>query len=60
MFFQKILTFSLIFTALITLTACSNTLSGAGSDIKGAGEWMEETFWDFAPSQGLKAKEKDY
>lgn len=44
MFFQKILTFSLIFTALITLTACSNTLSGAGSDIKGAGEWMEETF----------------
>ena len=26
------------------LSACGNTLDGAGRDIEGAGEWMQNTF----------------
>jgi predicted small secreted protein len=26
------------------LSGCSNTWDGAGKDLKGAGQWLEETF----------------
>ncbi|HPF77744.1 MAG TPA: entericidin EcnAB [Alphaproteobacteria bacterium] len=30
--------------ATIALGGCSNTLDGAGRDMKGMGEWVEDTF----------------
>lgn len=32
------------FIALLGLNACSNTFEGAGRDIEGAGEWIQNTF----------------
>jgi predicted small secreted protein len=28
----------------LALGACSNTFNGAGRDIEGAGEWIQDTF----------------
>jgi predicted small secreted protein len=28
----------------MTLSGCSNTFEGAGRDIEGAGEWIQDTF----------------
>lgn len=32
------------FIALLGLSGCSNTFEGAGRDIEGAGEWIQNTF----------------
>lgn len=35
---------TILFLTSITLGGCSNTFDGAGRDIQGAGEWMQDTF----------------
>lgn len=40
---SRMLVISLLVTIFL-LSACSNTLEGAGRDIEGAGEWMQNTF----------------
>lgn len=33
-----------LFLALMAVSGCSNTLDGAGRDMKGMGTWIEDTF----------------
>lgn len=33
-----------LFLASLAVSGCSNTFDGAGRDLQGAGEWMEDTF----------------
>ncbi|MEZ5902412.1 MAG: hypothetical protein R3D88_03760 [Alphaproteobacteria bacterium] len=40
---NKILILTL-FIGTLALGACSNTFNGAGRDIEGAGEWIQDTF----------------
>ena len=39
----KVFTVILFLTALV-ISGCSNTVDGAGRDLEGAGEWVQETF----------------
>ena len=40
---SKILMLS-AFIGAISLSGCANTFDGAGRDIQGAGEWIQDTF----------------
>lgn len=33
-----------LFLTTLVLGGCSNTFEGAGRDMQGAGEWMQDTF----------------
>lgn len=33
-----------LFVATLFISGCSNTFEGAGRDLQGAGEWMQDTF----------------
>jgi predicted small secreted protein len=33
-----------LFLATLVLGGCSNTFEGAGRDLSGAGEWLQDTF----------------
>lgn len=35
---------TVLFIAALAVSACSNTFEGAGRDLQGAGEWMQDTF----------------
>ena len=41
--YPRILTVILC-VATFTVSGCSNTFEGAGRDVQGAGEWMQDTF----------------
>lgn len=32
------------FIGVLSLSGCANTFDGAGRDIEGAGEWIQDTF----------------
>ena len=40
----RVLGLSVLCMAILGLSACGNTLEGAGKDIEGAGEWLQDTF----------------
>ncbi len=41
---KKLVAFCLSIMVIGLLSGCSNTAEGAGRDIEGWGQWMQETF----------------